>query len=62
MAFKGEAIRVHDDSKHLDKKMPCTEDCYIEGIMEGVTDEGFLKLRVSELKTEYICNGTVVKK
>lgn len=62
MAFKGEVIRVHDDSKHPDKEKPCTGDCYVEGVMEGVTDEGFLKLRTSEGKTEHIYSGTVVKK
>ena len=55
MAFKHEIIRVHDDSKHLDKEMPCTAACYIEGVMEGVTDDGFLKLRTPEGKIEHIC-------
>lgn len=62
MAFKGETIKVHDDSKHPDKDKPCTADCYVEGLMKGVTDDGFLKLLTAEGKTERIYSGTVVKK
>ena len=62
MAFLGERIKVHDDSRHKDKDAKCSEDCYIEGVMLGVADNGFLKLKMDNEQVEYVYSGTVVKK
>lgn len=52
MTLIGENVKVHDDS----------QDCYIDGIMDGVTDEGILKLRTAEGKIKNIRFGTLIKK
>ena len=52
MTFIGESVKVHDDS----------QDCFIEGFMDGVTEEGILKLRVADGQIKCIKFGTLVKK